>query len=181
MFPNLCGRCRFVFAIALLVFGLLEDKSVAQIYLSNDSSQGDVSKFDQTSGAGITTPLVSGLAYPEGLAVAGNTLYISEGAGGRVRTYDATTGVVTNSNFITGLSNPENILLNGPDLYVISRGSGMVGLYNSSTGARLLPRSSAIRILHSVSPSALTFFMSAMATVPSAPTILPPVQRLTLL
>ena len=57
------------------------------------SEPGTVSEYDATTGApvaGFTT--ITGLQYPTGLAVSGNTLYVSDTGNGTVQTYDATTG-----------------------------------------------------------------------------------------
>jgi hypothetical protein len=55
--------------------------------------QGTVSEYDATTGAVINANFITGILYPLGLAVVGNTLYVAQDIGdnpGVVSTYDAT-------------------------------------------------------------------------------------------
>jgi PKD domain len=89
--------------------------------------QGTVSEYDATTGAVINANFISGILYPLGLAVAGNTLYVTQYIGdnpGVVSTYDATTGAVINANFITGLNGPRYIVVATPQGPIANAGPG---------------------------------------------------------
>jgi hypothetical protein len=71
-----------------------------------------------------------------GLAVSGNTLYVSNNATGVISTYNATTGALVNANIITGLYNPRAIVVTNNKLFVAQFAS-VSGLseYDATTGA----------------------------------------------
>ena len=69
------------------------------------------------TGALINPSFISGIQYPVGLAVLGNTLYVAQDGGDNdgtsvISTYDVNSGALLNANFITGL--------NGGRLYAAS-------------------------------------------------------------
>jgi DNA-binding beta-propeller fold protein YncE len=72
-----------------------------------------VGKYDATTGKVINAKFITGLHDPRGLAVLGDTLFVtnfeSGGDSGTVGKYDATTGATINAKFITGLEQPQGI------------------------------------------------------------------------
>jgi hypothetical protein len=75
---------------------------------------GTVGKYDVNTAGAINPGFITGLSGPEGLALSGNSLFVTNLNGGAVGTgtvgnYDANTGTAINANFNTGLSEPEGI------------------------------------------------------------------------
>jgi hypothetical protein len=102
---------------------------------------GVVGKYNARTGGAINSGFIS-LTAPEGLAVAGKTLYVTDLLDNKVGTYNPTTGGVINASFVTtGLNNPVALALSGTTLFVSNaaittgRGAGTVGAYNANTGA----------------------------------------------
>ena len=81
------------------------------LYATNTQTNS-VGQYDATTGATINANFITGLNYPEGLAVSENYLYVSNYLGGTVGQYDAATGVAINTNFITGLTYPSGLAVN---------------------------------------------------------------------
>jgi PKD domain len=97
-----------------------------------------VGTYDATTGKAINPSLIPFLSsnVSFGLAVSGNTLFVTNGAGA-VGTYNASTGEVINANFITGLNGASGIALSGNNLFVANDyavGGGTVGKYDATTG-----------------------------------------------
>src|SRR5207245_536429 len=95
----------------------------AQIFVAN-TNNGTVGTYD-LDGTPLNASLITGLAFPYGLALSGNNLYVStDGDGsagaGAVGVYDATTGAAINSSLITGLQHPYLVTLSGNNLYVVN-------------------------------------------------------------
>src|SRR6516162_6835418 len=87
---------------------LLVGQARGQIYVS--SRVNTVGKYDANTGAAINPGLITmGLNVPIGLAIFGNTLYVTSEFAGTIGTYDASTGAALNANFITGLINPDGV------------------------------------------------------------------------
>jgi hypothetical protein len=79
---------------------------------------GTVGEYDATTGAVINVSFISGLSDPIGLAILGNTLYVSQDEGnnlGVVSTFNATTGVSIDPDFITGLNGPTFMVVAVPE------------------------------------------------------------------
>ena len=97
-----------------------------------------VGEYDATTGAAINAGFITGLNGPLGLAVSGNTLFVTDN--GTVGEYNATTGAAINPRFITGLDEPDGLTVSGSTLFVSSFGSGLaepsgtVGEYDVTTG-----------------------------------------------
>ena len=111
----------------------------AQLYVGE---QGRVGVYNSATGTTINASLVATSNTPDGLALSGNTLYVSNAAGNTIGTYNATTGAAINASFITGLNYPEQILLAGNTLYVASDGSGTVAPTTPRLARPLTPTSS---------------------------------------
>jgi DNA-binding beta-propeller fold protein YncE len=80
---------------------------------------------------------ITGLENPIGLAVSGNTLYVSGAALGSVGKYNATTGAAINANFITGLNDPFGLALSADGTALLVSNGSMVSEYNATTGAAI--------------------------------------------
>ena len=108
------------------------------------SSSNRVSEYSAATGAAINLSFISS-RVPEGLAIAGNNLYILYVSGTSViggvhsasfvSEYNATTGAVINPTLVTGLVQPKGLAISGNSLYVGSAFSKTVGEYNATTGA----------------------------------------------
>jgi WD40 repeat protein len=89
-------------------YGLALSSNGLYLFVAGYNS-GTVGEYDATTGAVINANFITGLSYPTGLAVVGNTLYVTSAQVGSasnaslLSTYNATTGAVINANFITGL------------------------------------------------------------------------------
>jgi hypothetical protein len=104
---------------------------------SGISNGGYVGTYNATTGAPINPQFItSGVNDPGGLALLGNTLFVTNN-GIWISTYDATTGFPINNPFIQGLTNPYGLLLSGNNLYVSQDfgATNSVGEYNASNGA----------------------------------------------
>jgi hypothetical protein len=111
--PLRCALCTALIVIAAL--WALPGSARAQLYASQGSVGGTVGEYDAVTGAAINASFITGLSFPNGLAVAGNTLFMTiygypgyggpHGTGtltGLVGEYDATTGAPINANLVTG-------------------------------------------------------------------------------
>jgi len=96
---------------------------------------GTIGAYNANTGAVINANFISGLD-PGGIAVSGNTLFVSSVAG-TVGEYNATTGAAINANFITGLSEPGGLAVSGNGLFVASFSAKTVGKYDATTGAAI--------------------------------------------
>src|SRR5216684_1197885 len=90
---------------------ILSGSARAQLYISQDGTSGIVGKYNANSGRTINPNFITGLNTPDGLAVSGNHLFVSDFGSNTVREYNAKTGAVINANFITGLNGPEGLLV----------------------------------------------------------------------
>ena len=85
-----------------------------------------------TSGTTVNASLVTGLSFPQGIAVSGGDLFVENFVGGTVGEYNATTGAVINAALVTGLINPYGIAVSGGDLFVANYYNATVGEYTTS-------------------------------------------------
>ena len=98
--------------------------------------EGWASTYDATTGAAISTGFITGLSYPDGLALSGNTLFVSNQNPGTIGVYDATTGAAINGRFITGLDRPGRLVVSDNNtLFAIS--GNTVGAYNATSGVSI--------------------------------------------
>jgi DNA-binding beta-propeller fold protein YncE len=108
----------------------------AQLYvteLPQGGPIGVVGKYDATTGAAISPSFITGLNFPVGLAVKGNTLFVANFDAGTVGKYDATTGGAINASFITGLNGPVGLAVKGNTLFVANLFGNTVGKYDATT------------------------------------------------
>ena len=99
-------RAFYPFLIAAAALSAMPRNARAQLYVTQRSPDGIVSKYNATTGTLIKAHFITGLNQPQGLAVLGNTLFVANFGSGTVGKYDATTGAAINANFITGLNVP---------------------------------------------------------------------------
>jgi len=108
-----------------------------------DAGNGSIGVYNATTGAAINPSLVTGLFYPQGIAISGNNLYVPSQenlAFGYINEYDATTGAPVDVPLISGLLHtPENLVVSGNVLYEANADGGGtgggIGTYNATTGA----------------------------------------------
>ncbi len=94
--------------------------------LSNTATVADV--LAPTSNAS----LVTGMSDPQGIAVSGDDLFVTNTDVGTIGQYNATTGATINASLITGLSAPEGIAISGGDLFVTNFQNGTISEYTTS-------------------------------------------------
>jgi outer membrane protein assembly factor BamB len=88
-----------------LPFGLAVKDN--QLFVAD--SNGFVGKYDAATGAVIKAKFIKGLGGPNGLALLGDRLFVTNYNTGTVGEYDATTGASIHAHFITGLKKPLGI------------------------------------------------------------------------
>ncbi len=86
-----------------------------------------------TSGATVNASLISGLNNPQGMAVSGSDLFVTNIGADTIGEY-TTTGATVNAALVSGLNIPVGIAVYGSDLFVTNTGAGTVGEY-TTTGA----------------------------------------------
>lgn len=125
-------RIRLSVSLAWLGICLAGD-AYAQIFVVNQES-GTIGKYT-LSGTVINAALISGLAAPTGIAVAGDYLYVAQ-ENGTVRKY-TTSGALVSPALITGLNLPWGLAVSGDYLYVANGGApdSTVGKYSANSGA----------------------------------------------
>jgi hypothetical protein len=97
-----------------------------------------VGKYDATTGVAISPSFITGLNFPVGVAVLGNSLFVTNLLSNTVDEYDATTGAAIKVPFITGsLGFPDFLAVLGNTLFVASPGLNRVGTYDATTGAAI--------------------------------------------
>ena len=110
-----------------------------QLHGPGPGKNGIVGTYDAKTGAPINVNFITGLDQPSGLALNGNTLFVTNfgtnSSDGTVGTYNAKTGAVINANFITGLSNPAGLALLGNTVLVAEESKNTVAKYDAKTGA----------------------------------------------
>jgi hypothetical protein len=104
-------RAFYPFLIAITALGVMPKNACAQLYVTSrpGSGAGVVSEYDASTGKVINANFITGLDGPQGLAVLGDTLFVSNEGGTTVGEYDAKTGAAINGAFITGLQQPEGL------------------------------------------------------------------------
>ncbi len=133
-------RAFYPFLIAAAALWAMPKNARAQLYvteLPQVGTIGVVGKYDATTGAAISPSFITGLNFPVGLAVKGNTLFVANADGNTVGKYDAKTGAAISPSFITGLNAPFGLAVLGNTLFVANFGSGTVGKYDATTGAAI--------------------------------------------
>jgi DNA-binding beta-propeller fold protein YncE len=133
-------RAFYPFLIAIAALWAMPRTARAQLYVTQGSTGGIVSKYNATTGALIKAHFITRLNGPTGLAVSGTDLFVAIETGNKVGKYNATTGAAINANFITGLHAPFfGLVLNtsGRRLFVTNTTilTNTVGAYNATTGA----------------------------------------------
>src|SRR5258708_2277464 len=93
----------------------------AQIFVPNVIV---VAKYTAT-GAILNATLVSipDLGTPNGLAVSGSNLFVTDGASSAVGLYNAVNGAVLNTALIPGFLDPTTLAVSGGNLYVADDGA----------------------------------------------------------
>jgi hypothetical protein len=83
------------------------------------------------SGDTVNAGLVSGLIFPDGIAVSGSDLFVANGDGGSIGAY-STSGATVNASLVSGLGGPWGLAACGSDLFVVNNGRGTIGEYTTS-------------------------------------------------
>ena len=126
---------------ASLISGLVRPQGIAlsgsDLYVASDNSglagAGTVGKYTLSADFGSITSstpaLITGLSYPETLAISGTNLFVVNEGVGAIAEYN-TSGQPLNTTLITGLNNPIGIALLGSDMYVTNfYGTASIGKY----------------------------------------------------
>jgi len=86
------------------------------------------------SGATVNASFITGLAYPTGVAVWRNRVFVADVGADTIGEYDAATGAAINASLITGLHEPLDVAVSpdGLNLYVTNSALGTVAQYTTS-------------------------------------------------
>jgi len=78
-----------------------------------DSSNNTIGEYNATTGAAINASLIKGLNRPNGIALSGGHLFVTNQGGGTnngtIGEYDATSGATINAALVSGLNFPRFI------------------------------------------------------------------------
>jgi WD40 repeat protein len=107
------------------------------LFVSTSVDPGIVGKYNATTGATINARFITGATGAFGLALSGNTLFVTLLINGTVSKYSAKTGALISANFITGVGLPYAIASLGNTLFVANADNGTVGEYDAKTGAAI--------------------------------------------
>jgi DNA-binding beta-propeller fold protein YncE len=102
-----------------------------KVFTTSLGNNGGYLSVHSTSGAPINTSLISDLNYPAGLAVSGNSIFISEVNSSRISKY-ALDGTLIAQSLIPDLHAPRGMAIVGDDLYVVNAATHSVGHYTTS-------------------------------------------------
>jgi len=100
------SRAFYAFLIVIAALSAMPRNAHAQLYVTQGSTGGIVSKYNATTGALIKTHFITSLNGPSALAVSGTELFVATVEGNKVGEYNATTGAAINAHLITGLHGP---------------------------------------------------------------------------
>src|SRR5258708_18933948 len=139
-------RAFYPFLIAAAALSAMPRNARAQLYVTQRSPDGIVSKYNATTGTLIKAHFITGVNDPSALALLDNELFVANKGSGSVGEYDATTGAAINASFITGLHGTFlGLVLSKSELrlFVVnsSFGNNPVRNYDATTGAALTPSS----------------------------------------
>jgi hypothetical protein len=95
-------------------------------------ASGSIGEYT-TSGATVNAALITGLQSPQGIAVSGSNLFVTNFDAGTIGKY-TTSGATANAALVSDLYNPYCIAASGPNLFVRT-GIISIGEYNATTGA----------------------------------------------
>ena len=133
-------RAFYPFRIAAAALWTMPKTARAQLYVAEGVIPGFVGKYDATTGVAISPSFITGLNFPVGVAVLGNSLFVTNLLSHTVDEYDATTGAAINASFITvGLSHPDGLAVLGNTLFVVNNSGNTVGEYDATTGVAISP------------------------------------------
>lgn len=131
------------------------------LYCANATGVGT---YDAATGAPINARFITGIKSPvstDGLAISGNTLFVSDVYNGTVSAYDAATGTLIKEHFVTDLARPfslwvadEILYVSNVTAYVGSAGgedAGTVHAYHAATGQPL----AGFHVIHVGNPKGL--------------------------
>jgi hypothetical protein len=132
-------------ATSPLITGLHDPHALAisgnNVYISEEMANGNsyIGEYNLTTGAKETFNInLAAYGYSAGLAVSGNSLYVSDGQNATITQYDATTGAQL-STFATDVNGgtvyqPEGIAIVGTDLFVAGASGGNIAEFTTSGG-----------------------------------------------
>src|SRR6266481_2358730 len=124
-----------LFAAVVAALCLTPVTGDAQIFVTNAFSN-TIGEYNATTGAPINSSFISGLDFPNGIALFGGNLFVANSGNNTIGEYNAATGASINSSFISSVLNePRGIALFGGNLFVANSGNNTIGEYNAATGA----------------------------------------------
>ena len=95
---------------------------------------GAIQEYNISTGEPIDASFVSGLDYPDSIAVSGTSLFVAD-RNGTIGKYNANTGAAINASLVSGLSSPTGIAVSGSSLFVSSAVDNTISRYDANTGA----------------------------------------------
>jgi hypothetical protein len=128
-------RAACTFLLGITVLWVMPRTARAQLLYVSQYNTSTVGVYNASTGAKINPSLIAGLSEPFGLALSGNTLFVSDdGNDNVIGKYVASTGSPINAAFIPGV-NAAFLALSGSTIYVANYGGSTIDRYNASTGA----------------------------------------------
>jgi len=132
---------RFLHKIILLFAALVAGTTFPQVnargdiyvanFALNRSAQYTIGQYTN-AGATVNASLISsGLFRPNGLALSGSDLFVSNSSTGTIGKYTIA-GATENPVLISGLSFPICMAISGSNLFVVNSDSGTIGEYTTS-------------------------------------------------
>lgn len=114
--------------IALCIAGI-HSVTYGQVFVTSWEN-GTVGEYT-TSGSAINVNFITGLSFPEAIAISGADIFVANAGTGTIGEYTLS-GAPVNSSLISGLSQPSAIAVSGSDLFVTNYLGGNVGEYTTS-------------------------------------------------
>jgi hypothetical protein len=128
------AACTFLL-LGITVLWVMPRTARAQLLYVSQYNTATVGVYNASTGATINPSHITGLSAPFGLALSGNTLFVSDdGNNNVIGKYVASTGSPINAAFIPGVG-AAFLALSGSTLYVAGYGGTTIDRYNASTGA----------------------------------------------
>ncbi len=118
--------CGIIFALACILAATLKAQD---LYVVNNGSN-KIGEY-RLDGSTVNASLISGLNYPQGIAISGTNLFVSSYGNGTIGKY-TTSGTVVNASLISGLDYPQGIAISGTNLFVANYGNDTIGEYTTS-------------------------------------------------
>src|ERR1700730_5342963 len=126
---------RVLFVLICLVLAGIAEPSDGQIFVSSNDVPSIIGEYT-LSGTPINPKLITGIAPPAAITIAGGNIFVANYTFGTIGEYSIT-GTPINTSLISGLNAPFSLQIDGSLMYVANSAQfqarqGSVGLYTTS-------------------------------------------------